>query len=349
MGDKFVTWANVGIMLEGIRRKLVPYFGSISLDFNETVMLGHTFDNGSSPLIFSIGVREIVESPSEKVPIGKAMVPIVNLFHEVCGHGGQLLEEFQKTNALSLTLAMNYYACFSSSCYYGFDTHDRVCSRYFHQPHEVAAQYMGIKSAFDYLCSVVDKDMAEYMMLSYVDYRLKNQSEFIDAMPQERTVESVLNAFSDRYVRDVYRQREYDVMSGFDMKSNLFAKVERGSKFAEHQDFLHLYSDSVGVRSLPGRVKACKSGFKQDAMMVSAFLVCDKGLRECVLSLPVFEGSNMNPANIFKQFGHVDLVKPKKQDLDLKLLSTFDDIFLSNGNAVHGDAHENIFEDEQLP
>lgn len=83
--------------------------------------------------VYNIGTKELMASPKTDLPVGQAMVPLVNLFHEVCGHGGQFYREFEKQTLLSLSLALNHYACKSSACYYGINDDGDAHPRYFNR------------------------------------------------------------------------------------------------------------------------------------------------------------------------------------------------------------------------
>ena len=118
------------LLLNRARMRLNDVYGDIVLDSNMSVLEGDAAPNGDRYL-FRVGVREFVENPDKVLPMGAAMNPIVGLFHEVYGHGGQFCDEFH--------------------AYYGFDLNRRPTDAYFRQPHEIAAQYAGIRAARDWL------------------------------------------------------------------------------------------------------------------------------------------------------------------------------------------------------
>lgn len=108
-----LKWSDSFDLLVAACGLLDSRFGKVEFDYGVSVLAARTdvksFPKGS--LTFYVGAMEFVRYPDDDVPIGKAIAPIVNLFHEVHGHGGQLLHEFNKNNALSGTLAFNYFAC----------------------------------------------------------------------------------------------------------------------------------------------------------------------------------------------------------------------------------------------
>ena len=123
----------------------------IGLDATMT-MYSSKIQHDAYSTTYFVGTKELFEDGVE-FELGRAMIPVVGLFHEVCGHGGQIRNEFEKSTPLSQVLALNYYACRSSVYYY--DNGDTNFSeQYRWQPNEIAAQYMGIKSARTYLSSV---------------------------------------------------------------------------------------------------------------------------------------------------------------------------------------------------
>lgn len=331
---KGMSWRTVGKHLNFIASRVSPSLGKVVFDPKMSVMVAEVNHRFDGPLTFTVGVKELVESPNKVVPMSTAVIPIVNAFHEICGHGGQIAKEFDKHNALSLTLALNYYACKASSYYYGVDDNDNPHARYFKQPHEVAAQYMGVKMAFSYFSAVYGVGNAEGMLLSYLDYRVRNCSEFISEMPKNRSVDSVLSSLNDSYKMCVYHRHEYDVFPGFEHRRGLSALRKQSSPdlstFAlESSDFAHMYAVATGVYDLPGVIKDCNSGVKQDAMLASTLFAVSETWRRG-LNSRVFDGIDMRPVIVFRRFGNVDLPKSRDSYLDLKLLDTFDDAFMSN-------------------
>lgn len=181
-------------MLDGIKR-LAAEAGCPALDLrpDESVKTGRTESIRGRIKRFAIGTRELEEDPDKMFELGEAMIPIVGAFHEVCGHGGQILNEFQKDTPLSRVLAANHYACKGSPYYYnGFvDGSDR----YKRQPTEIAAQYAGIREARSYLIYAnpkgleKDEDIAKFADMAIVAYqktRMKRNSALTGKGPLEK-------------------------------------------------------------------------------------------------------------------------------------------------------------------
>lgn len=110
-------------ILEDIRDKTLAA-REAGLDFPELVLMpkmsmleGRTRYRGRDISGFFIGTAELRENRDAEFELGVAMVPVVGAFHEICGHGGQMLREFHKDTPLSRVLAANYCACKGSPYY----------------------------------------------------------------------------------------------------------------------------------------------------------------------------------------------------------------------------------------
>lgn len=301
---------SVLVLMEVAKSRLSQSFGYIKFRPDMSVNEAEFKDSLGGEYGFNIGTKELMSSPDTDLPIGQAMVPLVNLFHEVCGHGGQLCREFNKSTPLSLSLALNYYACKSSTCYYGIDDDGDAHPRYFKHGHEIAAQYMAIKSAYSFLESTVGQAKAEYMMLSYVDYRVKLGSEFISSTSGVKCVDDVLDKFNRQYGVCVFDHHTYE------------PELSR-------TDYLHQFSRAVNLDRLPSFVASCHNGFKQDAMMASALFRVSSDYARYGLKQPVFESVDMRPAAVFRIFSR-EPPKPRKKELDLSALDTYDDLVVGN-------------------
>ena len=129
---------------------------------------------------YTVGIKEIFQNPRRLFPIQEALAPVVSCFHEACGHGGQWRHEAQKDEPLSKVLLLNDLACQTSSEFYGIDPlYRKPMPQYFRQPHEIAAQYMGLKMTQKFLTAVYDSDMADRLLCEYTNLRLASSSEFI--------------------------------------------------------------------------------------------------------------------------------------------------------------------------
>lgn len=133
-------------------------------------------------LYYEVGVKELVDDPRKIISIHEALAPTVACFHEVCGHGWQWRNETQKEIPLSKVLLLNDLACKSSAEYYGVSPlYDEPTHQYFEQPHEIAAQYMGLKMTQRFLSAVYDEKTADKLLCEYVNLRIASDNEFISA------------------------------------------------------------------------------------------------------------------------------------------------------------------------
>lgn len=308
-----LKWSDSFDLLVAACGLLDSRFGKVEFDYGVSVLAARTdvksFPKGS--LTFYVGAMEFVRYPDDDVPIGKAIAPIVNLFHEVHGHGGQLLHEFNKNNALSGTLAFNYFACNSSRFYYGVDNEDNPHEHYFKQPHEIAAQYVGIRDTFKFLSEVYDRDTATYMVKDYLYFRLAagseftSRSEFISFVKDRDSIGDVLDRFDETFKSCAKEKHLYE------------------PKFSPN-DCVHACANDIGDAWWPRQVASCKSGLRQDVMMTSALFAVDKSY-SYALDLKVFEGMDLDAKFIFKQLGkNSRLYESDLGDVDLSMLESYD-------------------------
>lgn len=125
----------------------------VSLLDDESKFYGNTIDHGyyCEP---EIGVKDFNDHPDVNFPLEFAAMPIVNMCHEVYGHCTQVDKQFERPSPMDRVLALSHYACQSSAHYYGTYGDGRVYDRYFKHPHEIAAQYAGIRMADRFLTEI---------------------------------------------------------------------------------------------------------------------------------------------------------------------------------------------------
>lgn len=301
-----MLWAEVDYLMQIAADRLDGHFGRIVFDKSRSVCDGEMESNGCSERRFIVGVSEMRQNPDKDVLIGEAMIPLVGLFHEVCGHGGQVVYEYEKTSNLSRVIALNHYACKGAPSYYGVDSDGWPHANYFKQPYEIAAQYSALKAAYSFLSSVYDENEAYDMLKSYVDFRIERCSEFIPSVKGCSNMHDVLVRFDRSFSQSVNCHREYDIA-------------------AVPYDYLHQYARQSDNPNVLSRVSYCRSGFKQDFMLASVYLnLADTDY--VVRSRPVFCDLNLNPKDVFKLLGSSIPRRSKKSDLSLDCLTTYDDV-----------------------
>lgn len=249
---------------------------------------------------FNIGIKELVECPDREYSTAEAMVPIVGFFHEVCGHGGQFLMEFNKKCPLSEVLAVNYVACKGSPYYYGF-FNGKAYPWHFKHPHEIAAQYIGIKSAYAFLSDEwKNGDDALDALSEYVRYRAELGCEFVKPRKEYENVDAMLSDFNDAFYRGVFSHHEYDMTK---------ASV----------DALHIFAAKRSKPTHLTSVERCLGGRKQDRMMAIAFLDVFDGRGEFA-SIPALSSVDLHSDEAIRStFALLCSVKPKptREQLDL--------------------------------
>lgn len=295
-------------LLEKAKNSLSPVSKNVELNESMSIYEGSTSENYT--LSFRIGVKELVDDLDKEWSTAEAMIPIVGLFHEVCGHGGQIIREFDDDKSLSKVLALNYYACKGSVKYYGFDKNGLPTDQYYHQSHEIAAQYMGIKTAYKFLKQYFSPDEASDMLIEYVNYRMNNNSEFIHTKKNYKHIDEVLSDFDREFQNQAKRHREYDLDNPC------------------HDCISTCSNDHDYVCKLISKVSRCQDGMKQDWMM-SAIYIAERDGNYYIRGRPVFKNTDLSVEKAFELGIPPVKPKPKKQDLQLAELYEFSDILKS--------------------
>ena len=162
---------------------------------------------------YFVGIREFVENPDKSFSRAEVAGALIALFHEICGHGGQIYGEFEKEDdSLSKVLALNYYACKGSRLYHGvIDTPDgeKVLPHYFRHPHEIAAQYVGIDATNTFLAAIWGKEAAAKAICEAHADRLSGGSGYIGNGRPRDSIEEILADLNREFRRRAFEKRTY--------------------------------------------------------------------------------------------------------------------------------------------
>lgn len=278
-------------------------------------------------LYYEVGVKEIFESPDKMFSIHEALAPTVACFHEVCGHGGQWRNESIKDESLSKVLLLNDLACKSSNKYYGVSLYyDEPMSQYFEQPHEIAAQYMGLKMTQKFLSAVYDDETADKLLCEYVNLRIASGNEFIKApddyymktpadgrkpymKPMEpfTSMSQVYDQFQETFVKQVFKPADYTVTKN---SMDFVGDYINEQKWPWERAW-----SRKQVNQIPDRLT--------QAYVLSAVWLGQHEYGPWIKKLPVFEHMDF-PENVSKLIQNAPDY-PNEEELDLGLL-TEDDI-----------------------
>lgn len=300
-----------------------------SIELNKMKCLGSGYERlmADGSLQYEIGIRELFENPNSRFSIHEALAPTVACFHEVYGHGGQWRNEAMKDDPLSKVLLLNDLACKSSLQYYGVNSsYEKPSQQYFNQPHEIAAQYMGLKMTQKFLSAIYNKETANELLCEYVNLRIASDNTFIPVpddyemeMPDDgrkpymkptepfTTMSQVYDQFQETFVKQVFTPANY--------------KVTRNS-----MDFVEYY---ISNQKWPWeRIQSRKqvnqiSDRLTQAYVLSAVWIEQHEYGSWIKELPVFEHMDF-PKNISELIQNIP-VDPKEKDLNLEIL-TEDDI-----------------------
>lgn len=286
------AWAELPPMLRE-KTKLLP---------DRSMRDAETSDDDYNPktgtgIEFRVGYKELADNLDGKFDVARALVPVVNLYHEVYGHGGQILCEFDKDTLLAQVLALSHYGCKASFAYYGFDGKGRPTRQYYRQPREIAAQYMGIKGAYEFLGRVYGEKDAGGMMSKYIRFRILGGGDCLGLKLGRVTVENTLESMNQVFVRSMDSHRRYDP----------------GNRLP---DDLRNYAKWVRRPGLPGIVRGCADGARQDLMMMAVYL----RLHDQDLRVQSRRAVRMLPCSVDEAFDtSVPLLQPRPFRPDLEL------------------------------
>lgn len=245
---------------------------------------GRTITDKQKVIEFIIGTKELEENPDKMFDLGEAMIPIAGAFHEICGHGGQILNEFQKDTPLSRVLAVNYIACKSSPYYYnGFI---EGSDRYKRQPHEIAAQYACIRELRPYLIYLNPCDyeqgkdvigFADMAVREYQKTRMRRKSALTGKgkMAVCGDFDDILLDLNSRFYECAVHYHEYDALKKLEGP-----KCPDDVKHAIRQDAIFKYAVFQGEDpdkpESVARVVTRTSGTRQDKRLAFAYLQLEK-------------------------------------------------------------------------
>lgn len=300
------------------------YFG-YNIKLNETMHSGYgsTQLNDDGSLYYEIGIKEIFENQNSRFSIHEALAPTVACFHEVCGHGGQWRNEVKKETPLSQILILNDLACKSSFEYYGIDIlNEEPEKQYFEQPHEIAAQYMGLKMTQKFLSVIYDEEEANKLLCEYVNLRITSDNEFISTpdgyqmetpadgrkpymKPTEpfTSMSQVYDQFQETFIKQVFTPADYIVTK-------------------DSIDFVENY---ISTQKWPWeRIWSRKQINQISDRLTQTYVLSGVWLEQheygsWIRKLPVLEHMNF-PENISELIQNVPDY-PDENDLDLKLLT----------------------------
>ena len=256
-------------------------------------------------LHYEVGIKEIAENPNLRFSVHEALAPTVACFHEVCGHGGQWRNEAKKDAPLSRVLLLNDLACKSSFQYYGVSPYyDEPEKQYFEQPHEIAAQYMGLKMTQKFLTAVYDEQTADKLLCEYVNLRIASGNTFIPAPDEPFTsMSQVYDQFQETFVKQVFTSVDYTVT----------------------KDSMDFVGDYINSQKWPWERIWSRKQVNQisdrltQAYVLSAVWLDQYEYGSWIKDLPVFEHMDF-PENITELIQNAP-DHPDEADLDLKLLT----------------------------
>lgn len=307
--------ADILKMLYSIKSVAGNKFGHVEFVESKSMLVDDFHYDGYVLPDISIGIAELTNSPDDVFSVGKALLPVVGLCHEVFGHGGQITHEFKRESDLSTMLAANYYACYGSPFYYGFKPDNSLRKQYYKQPHEIAAQYMGLKMADVFLSQLYGKEQSFDMLKAVVDYRIECQSEFITSTKGCKSMDDLLDRFDKAYKKREFEHRQY-------------------SPSQAGPDALNGYVSRTGKASAYTIVQFCQNGCAQDVMLASVCLSENNFGNHVYDTQPAVHRIGIFPERKMKLFAPDVVRELKRTDATLRELESYD-ASLSSGDRGH--------------
>lgn len=250
------------------------------LDKDKSIGDGGTYidDYGCLKRVY-VGTSQLQGDVDENVPAEAMMIPLAGLFHEVCGHCNQFYGQFFKGGDLARVLAYSHYACECSYAYYNVNDFDK----YRQHPHEIAAQYSGVKACYEFCSAVYGEVKANDLMCCYLNFRVKNDSEFVVTDKKYVFVNEFLDDISNQFEQSLHRRRSFPLTGVLCMDVL--------------QDYVN--ADMNRVSNLQ-KIHRCKDGFLQDQMLTAIYLQVEDKNGWLEDNLEVFRQNHLSFDGLFK-------------------------------------------------
>ena len=284
--------------------------------------MGSTDDDGVPDHLRSVmGIGGLDDGAS--YDFGHSMQAVVGIFHEACGHASQARTEFNTVTDLGQVLALNHYACKASSSYYGVrdvrtsrGMHTKVTSQYFNQPNEIAAEYMGVKTAHAFLSYVFGPDVSNHMLCEYERYRESIGSSCLQKGTRFDSVDEMLELYDDAFRRNCVAKKSY---------GTVFNPV--------HEDDIIIQNyNSRSAKRYVAEVRDSDTGLRQDAILASMYArYGNNGFY--IMRRPAVLAAGVKPTPPFEPLMDPPVSKDNVAGLTLADLRTYDDLF---GDADDG-------------
>lgn len=159
------------------------------------------------------------------------------------------------------------WPCRHSPLYYGLDEHGNPTQAYFRQSHEIAAQYMGIKCTYEFLCGLWDDEARAEAAVAAVHNNLITkdsayiQKPFGGAAPYRKKVSEILDDLDSSFKRRVFEKRDYP--------KDGRGRVACGDGKGKRPDIVDDFVDNGGSRRIYWQLRFSANGLKTDWIMAS--------------------------------------------------------------------------------
>ena len=288
MSENLICGAYAHELYTTAKNWLVTHGPTTDITLDSTRLAGHGRMDDIGPAkcpSVIVGIGGVANSRTAFFRPGEAMLPLVSLFHEAAGHAMQVSREFRGRSRLQKALFYSHYACKGSRRYYGIDDDGIAHAAYFKHPHEIAAQYAGLKCAKTWLSYAVGEETAEAWLLDYVALRKERQSACPGEDASHGSIDAVLSAMDAGFQRSLDEPRLFDPEP-------------------EDRDSLSLFDAKRPNQDISSIVRTCGSGMRTDGMMAVAWIEWTSAMpgsddmREFVLSTPIGK-------DLWKHGGHM--------------------------------------------
>lgn len=198
--------------------------------------------------------------------------------------------------------------------------------QYFEQPHEIAAQYMGLKMTQKFLSAVYDEGAADKLLCEYVNLRIAAGNEFIPA-PDDYKMEIPTDGRKP-YMKPT--EPFTSMAQVYDQFQKTFEQqVFKPTEYTVTRNSVDVVGDYINAQKWPWeRISARKQVNEISDRLAQSYVLSGIWLKNheygsWIKNLPVFE--HMDFSENISQLIHNVPTYPDETELDLKLL-TEDDI-----------------------
>lgn len=288
----------------------------INFDFDEDTSVGNGFTISMYDYVrdVSIGIKELRFSKNRKISNAdyrnmivddyQFMCALVSEFHEL-SHVGQVKELIHKSYPSASYVMISTLANSASNAYYEAKNEDESKSNYKMMAHEIAAQYSGIRNAYELLTEKLGSEKADALVCDYVNNHIAD--EFIKKPEggDYTNVDDIFDAYDKAFIDSRTAKRIFNEKA-IDKAIEEFKSKDHNP--SERPDYLirYLMVYKNGREELQDVIDN-KTGIEQDMFVARAFVLAtdpDHKLRKNFESLKAIDFGPVGIDKVDKKINH---------------------------------------------